>query len=205
MNGFLTTTPIEGGFQNPSMAAQAVFRALMDAMARPGTVQSVASLAGPPAPLAQTAAAVALTLCDHDTPLWPDPRLDASSDVRGWLGFHCGAPLTSIPAEAHFALVSAPGELIALENFAQGSQEYPDRSTTLILQVDTLAKGPALHLEGPGIEVGATLSPFPLPRHFAAQWLQNRARFPRGIDLILAAPAAIACLPRTTRIFATEA
>ena len=205
MGGFLTSTPIEGGFQNPPMAAQAVFRAVMTAMARPGTVQAVASLAQPPAPLTPTAAAVALMLCDHDTPLWLDPRLDTSTDVRGWLGFHCGAPLTTIPADAHFALVSSPGELIALENFAQGSQEYPDRSTTLILQVDTLTKGRALHLEGPGIETSASLAPFPLPRHFAAQWQQNRARFPRGVDLILTAPGAIACLPRTTRIFETEA
>jgi alpha-D-ribose 1-methylphosphonate 5-triphosphate synthase subunit PhnH len=187
------------------MDAQAVFRALMDAMARPGTVQAVATLAGPPAPLTPTTAAVALALCDHDTPLWLDAGLDASADVRGWLGFHCGAPLTTIPADAHFALVSSPGELMALENFAQGSQEYPDRSTTLILQVDTLTRGRELHLEGPGIETHATLAPFPLPRHFAAQWKQNRARFPRGVDLILAAPGAIACLPRTTRIFETEA
>ena len=205
MGGFLTSAPIEGGFQNPPMAAQAVFRAVMNAMARPGTVQAVASLARPPAPLTPTAAALALTLCDHDTPLWLDPRLDVSSDVRGWLGFHCGAPLTTIPADAHFALVSSPGELMALENFAQGSQEYPDRSTTLILQVETLTKGRTLYLEGPGIEGSNSLSPFPLPRHFGAQWLQNRARFPRGVDLILAAPGAIACLPRTTRIFEAEA
>ena len=109
MADFLTTTPIEGGFQNSPMAAQAVFRALMDAMARPGTVQAVAAFARPPAPLTATAAAIALTLCDHDTPLWLDPRLDVSSDVRGWLGFHCGAPLTTIPADAHFALASSPG------------------------------------------------------------------------------------------------
>lgn len=205
MADVLTTTPIEGGFRNPSMDSQAVFRALMDAMARPGTVQAVDALAEPPAPLTPTAAAVALALCDQDTPLWLDPRLDVSTDVRGWLGFHCGAPLTTIPAEAYFALVASPGELIALENFAQGSQEYPDRSTTLILQVDTLADGAALHLEGPGIEASATLAPFPLPRHFTTQWKQNRARFPRGADIILAAPGAVACLPRTTRIFQLEA
>ena len=44
-----------------------------------------------------------------------------------------------------------------------------------------------------------------VPRHFVAQWKQNRARFPRGVDLILAAPDGIACLPRTTRITQMEA
>ena len=196
--------PVEGGFGNPPLASQSVFRAIMDAMAQPGSIRPCASLARPPAPLSATAGAVALTLCDHDTPLWLDPALEASAGVRGWLGFHCGSPLVRVPAEAHFALVANPAELIALENFSQGTQEYPDRSTTLILQVASLSEGRALLLEGPGIETSASLAPAPLPRHFCEQWRQNNARFPRGVDLILAAPEGIACLPRTTRIRATE-
>ncbi len=124
--------------------------------------------------------------------------------MRGWLGFHAGAPLASVPSEAHFALVAAPAELIALENFAQGTQEYPDRSATLILQVETLSRGQALVLRGPGIATTATIAPAPLPRHFVEQWRQNGARFPRGVDIILAAPEGIACLPRTTRITPAE-
>lgn len=200
MNEHSIVTPVEGGFQNPPIASQAVFRALMDAMARPGSRHAVADLTMPPAPLSSTAAAVALALCDHDTPLWLDPRLDVSTDVRGWLGFHCGAPLTTIAADAQFALVCSPGDLIALENFAQGIQEYPDRSTTLILQVDGLDGGTLLRLEGPGIQGSAPLAPHPMPRHFVEQWRQNHARFPRGVDVILAAPGVVACLPRTTRI-----
>ena len=124
--------------------------------------------------------------------------------VASWLGFHTGAPLANTPADAHFALVADPASLIALENFAQGTQEYPDRSTTLILQVASLASGENLLLQGPGIERAAMIAPTPLPRHFVEQWKQNRARFPRGVDLILAAPEGIACLPRTTRIRTAE-
>ena len=65
--------------------------------------------------------------------------------------------------------------------------------------------GAPLHLEGPGIEKSATIAPTPLPRHFVEQWKQNGARFPRRVDVILAAPGAVACLPRTTRIKTTEA
>jgi alpha-D-ribose 1-methylphosphonate 5-triphosphate synthase subunit PhnH len=196
---------ITGGFADPVFNGQAVFRAVMDAMARPGTVHPVAALAQPPLPLSATAAAVALTLCDHDTPVWLDPALRNTDAVSNWLGFHTGAPSANTPADAHFALAGDPASLIALENFAQGTQEYPDRSTTLILQVASLASGENLLLQGPGIERAAMIAPTPLPRHFVEQWKQNRARFPRGVDLILAAPEGIACLPRTTRIRTGEA
>ncbi|MEI5679834.1 MULTISPECIES: phosphonate C-P lyase system protein PhnH [unclassified Mesorhizobium] len=201
----METQAIDGGFANPVFDAQAVFRAVMDAMARPGTIQPCGGLTVPPAPLSLVAGAVALTFCDNDTPLWLDPALQASAAAKHWLGFHSGAPLAHTPADAHFALVSSPAELIALENFAQGTQEYPDRSTTLILQVTSLSSGENLLLEGPGIEKAAMLAPTPLPRHFVEQWKQNRARFPRGVDVILAAPEGIACLPRTTRIKTMEA
>jgi alpha-D-ribose 1-methylphosphonate 5-triphosphate synthase subunit PhnH len=195
---------ITGGFADPVLDAQAIFRSVMNAMARPGTIQPAEATTRPPRPLSPMAAAIMLALCDNDTPLWLDARLTQAPAVAKWLGFNAGAPLTEVPANAHFALVAATAELIALENFAQGSQEYPDRSTTLILQVDTLSGGSPLILEGPGIDGSAWLAPSPLPRHFVEQWRQNRARFPRGVDLILAAPEGVACLPRSTRIKAAE-
>ncbi|MBZ9699972.1 MULTISPECIES: phosphonate C-P lyase system protein PhnH [unclassified Mesorhizobium] len=196
---------IEGGFADPVFNAQTVFRAVMDAMARPGSVQPLPALARPPAPLSATSGAVALALCDNDTPLWLDPALHASAAVMSWLGFHSGAPLANTPADAHFAFVASPAEMMALDGFSQGTQDYPDRSTTLILQVGDLTSGTPLLLEGPGIEKTATIAPARMPRHFIEQWKQNINRFPRGVDIILAAHDSLACLPRTTRIKTTEA
>ena len=196
---------IEGGFADPVFNAQTVFRAVMDAMARPGSVQPLPALARPPAPLSGTAGAVALALCDNDTPLWLDPALHVSAAIGSWLGFHTGAPLANTPADAHFAFVATPAEMMALDGFAQGTQDYPDRSTTLILQVSDLTSGTPLLLEGPGIETSATIAPAQMPRHFIEQWKQNIQRFPRGVDIILATGEGIACLPRTTRIKTMEA
>ena len=196
---------IEGGFADPVFNAQTVVRAVMDAMARPGSVQPLPVLARPPAPLSATAGAVALALCDNDTPLWLDPALHASAAIGSWLGFHTGAPLANTPADAHFAFVATPAEMMALDGFSQGTQDYPDRSTTLILQVSDLTSGVPLLLEGPGIETSATIAPAQMPRHFVEQWKQNIKRFPRGVDIILTTADGIACLPRTTRIKTMEA
>lgn len=196
---------IDGGFADPVFNAQTVFRAVMDAIARPGSVQPLPAFARPPAPLSATAGAIALALCDNDTPLWLDPALQASAAVKSWLGFHTGAPLANTPADAHFALIANPAEMAALDGFSQGTQDYPDRSTTLILQVGNLVSGAPLLLEGPGIEKTATVAPAQMPRHFVEQWKQNISRFPRGVDIILAAPDGVACLPRTTRIKTMEA
>ncbi|MER9944466.1 phosphonate C-P lyase system protein PhnH [Mesorhizobium sp. M0092] len=196
----IATQSIEGGFADPVFNAQTVFRAVMDAMARPGSVQPLPALAHPPAPLSAIAGAIALALCDNDTPLWLDPALQGSAAVKSWLGFHTGAPLANTPADAHFALIATPAEMMALDGFSQGTQDYPDRSTTLILEVGDLVSGAPLLLEGPGIEKTATIAPAQMPRHFVEQWKQNNQRFPRGVDIILATSDAIACLPRTTRI-----
>ncbi len=198
-----TAAVVTGGFTEPVFEAQAVFRALLDAMARPGTIHPVETSVSPPAPLSAIAGAVAATLCDHDTPVWLGPRMEEKEQVAAWLAFHTSAPITAQPMEARFALFADPRQIVALDGFAQGTQEYPDRSTTIILQCDGLTEGPELELSGPGIREIAGLAPVGLPEIFADLWAENRARFPRGVDLILAGPNAIACLPRTTRIRAS--
>lgn len=191
-------TTIEGGFADLVLGAQNVFRAVMNALARPGTVQSIASDAAPPAPLTPELGAVALTLCDHDTLVWLDPVLAANEAVVKWLAFHCGAPLTSDIGEAAFALATDASQLPRLEAFGQGTDEYPDRSTTVVLAVDTAKQ--AVTLKGPGIRDQLTTE-LPLPGgDFLDQWAENRTRFPRGVDLLLVRDGTVVGLPRTTRI-----
>jgi alpha-D-ribose 1-methylphosphonate 5-triphosphate synthase subunit PhnH len=194
---------IEGGFDNPVLASQVLFRAIMDALARPGTPQALEGLPEPPAPLAPELGAAALVLADHDTSLWLDPQLRHHAAVVDWLRFQTGAPLVDDPAEATFALAGAEQVLPSLADFAQGSGEYPDRSTTLILTLPALDGGPKLMLRGPGIESEAFIAPSGLPLTFVRQWHENRSRFPRGVDVLLVAQGSVIGLPRTTRI-ATE-
>jgi alpha-D-ribose 1-methylphosphonate 5-triphosphate synthase subunit PhnH len=191
---------LEAGFADSVLGAQSSFRALMDSLARPGTPQPLSVDAVPPAPLTAELAAVALTLLDHDTPVWLDPVLAESDAVCDWLAFHTGAPVTTEPATAAFALVTAADLLPALSRFAQGTDEYPDRSTTIALALPAFEGGEMLTLKGAGIKGAAMIAPVGLPTDFVAQWLENKAVFPRGVDLLLTAPARVVGLPRTTRV-----
>jgi len=177
---------------------------VMDAMARPGAVQRIVPTAGTPDMMMRGTAAIALTLFDHDTPLWLDARMSESSDVVKWLKFHTGAPVIQDSAIASFALVSDGGVLPPFERFALGTSEYPDRSTTVILQVDSLDAGRSFELRGPGIDgisiLQASIKPFDLFERLRV----NDALFPRGIDLVLVADDAVVAIPRTTRVVNQE-
>jgi len=88
-----TIAELPPGFADKVLSAQSTFRSVMDAMARPGSVQRIVPGAGTPDRMMRGTAAIALTLFDHDTPLWLDARMSESSDVTKWLKFHTGAPV----------------------------------------------------------------------------------------------------------------
>ncbi|MPZ55316.1 MAG: phosphonate C-P lyase system protein PhnH [Rhizobiales bacterium] len=191
------TTALALAFVDPGLSAQSSFRSIMDAMARPGTVVSLSEQVAPPHPLSRGGAAVALTLFDQDTPVWLDTALAAASDVAFWLRFHTGAPIVTDPRQAAFAILSDPERAPPFEAFALGTLEYPDRSATLILQVDSLERGLSLSVTGPGVKDRSTLRAMPLPPDLPQRLVTNRALFPRGVDLLLVANTAVAALPRS--------
>lgn len=185
----MQTESMQGGFADAPVDAALAFRAALEAMARPGTVHGVAG-ASAPAPLSTAAAVLALTLCDPETPVWLGVSLDTEA-IQGWFRFHTGAPLVD-RADAMFAF-GRWGEMLPLTDFRIGTPEYPDRSATLIVEVEEL--GTAHRLTGPGIQDRAGLTvPDPAAFHL------NAALFPLGLDFYLCAGSQLAALPRTTRV-----
>ena len=195
-----TVAELPAGFADKVLSAQSTFRSVMDAMAHPGSVQRIAVSAATPAHLMRGSAAIALTLFDHDTPVWLDPLMSKNSDVAKWLKFHTGAPVIADSSICSFALVGDPQGLPALDRFAFGSNEYPDRSTTLVLQVESLTQGASFHLRGPGIDGSAVLRATVQPADLFDRLAVNATLFPRGIDVVLVADDAIVAIPRTTRL-----
>ena len=195
-----TVAELSAGFADKVLSAQSTFRSVMDAMARPASIQRIASTAGTPATMMRGTAAVALTLFDHDTPIWLDSRMSATPDVGKWLKFHTSAPVVVDASIASFALVGDPENLPVLDRFALGSNEYPDRSTTLILQVESLSAGPVVELQGPGIDGTAALRASIRPRDLFERLAVNATLFPRGIDVVLVHDDCVVAIPRTTRL-----
>jgi len=185
---------------DPVFVSQSVFRATMDALAQPGTRWPLVVDDVPPPPMTAELAALALMLCDHEAPVWLDGALSSSEAVRDWLAFHTGAPIVAEPQLASFALATNADALLSFDRFNQGTDEYPDRSTTIILAVPSFKGGPSMILRGPGIESESVIAPSGLPAEFVEQRARNRERFPCGTDLLLVAPGEVLGLPRTTRI-----
>lgn len=191
----MTTAPtLLPGFAAPGPDAQRTFRAVLDAMARPGVIRQTATPSGIPAPLCAAASALLLTLADEDAPVWLDPWAASSA---GWIAFHCGTAPVAEPAAAALAVARA---MPPLDTLPAGDDEQPQDGATLIIQVDALGTGVAYRLTGPGIEADSILAVTGLPPAFPAIWAANRARFPRGVDLIMCAGDRVAALPRTTKV-----
>ncbi len=181
---------LSGGFAEAPVEGARAFRAVMQALARPGRIERLAG-ARPPAPMSVAAGVVALTLCDPDTPVYLAGALDCAA-LRDWLAFHTGAPVSGREA-AVFAFGTWEA-LLPLEGYAVGTPDYPDRSATLVVETERLEAAGA-RLEGPGIAGTAALS---LPE--VAAFRANAAHFPMGLDFLFCCGDRLAALPRSTRV-----
>lgn len=192
-----TDTTLAPGFAEPVFAAQHTFRAALMALAHPGRIVGVDLALERLPPLDVATAAIGLALLDHETALWLDGKLQA---MAAYFRFHCGCPVAATPGAARFALLGDLRALPPLADFRQGSDEYPDESATLILQVDELAEDGPLQLSGPGIAGVTRLGVGGLDAGFWRQWPANNAAFPRGVDVFFTCGSRLCGLPRTTAV-----
>ena len=190
------------GFTDPVRDSQAVFRHVLDALARPGDILTVADTAEAPPPLHAAAAAICLALVDFETRLWLDPTA-RDSDVVRYLRFHCGATLVGAPADADFAVIA--GSPPPLGEFNTGSDAFPDEGATVIIQSGGIDAGGALELSGPGIDGSRRVSISGVADGFWSQRADVVKGFPRGLDLIFTAGAGTMAIPRTTTVTTLQA
>lgn len=184
------------GFQDAVHDAQTTFRALLEALAHPGYLYPILpSPLTPPTGLTPACAAACLALLDLDTRVWLQPGLD----VEPWLRFHTGCRFTPHPQQADFAVIWDIHRSPDLQTFNSGSAEYPEASTTLLIQVKSWVDGAPVVLQGPGILGEKAIAP-QLPVQFWQQWVTNHQAYPLGVDVFLLGATDVMGLPRTTRL-----
>ncbi|MBL4692019.1 MAG: phosphonate C-P lyase system protein PhnH [Magnetovibrio sp.] len=188
------------GFIEPVHDAQRVFRTILDAMSHPGKIISLEDLPESPYPLHPVSTAICLSLVDHETPVWGDAEIAVSGQAMTHLKFHCGCPVTADPKEARTILISQPQDLRSFDQFCIGTDERPDLSAMVIVQVDSLVSGSGVKLTGPGIRGTRKLKVEGVGDTFWQSVIDNNKLFPRGVDLILTTPTALVCLPRSTEV-----
>jgi alpha-D-ribose 1-methylphosphonate 5-triphosphate synthase subunit PhnH len=185
------------GLVDPAHDSQRFFRAMLEAYAHPGRILPLLEPPQAAGPLSRAATAILLTLVDRDTPLWLAPSL-ATSGACEALRFHTGAPLVADKAKAAFAVVPADGA--SLDGFTVGTDRYPDRSATLIVEVPSLRDGPTTVWRGPGIADRVTVAAVGLPDRFWSEWAANRALLPCGVDIVFTAGGELLALPRSIAV-----
>ncbi len=195
---------VRGAFHDGALGSQAVFRTALSALSHPGRLHEMPAVTELPRHGYGAAAALLLALVDSDCSVWLSPQL-AHTDAAAWLRFHTGCGWAAVPASARFLWIAEGDAMPVLSSLALGTDEYPDQSATVVIEVPALLDTPhanakALDLQGPGIAKTQALSVSGLPEDFASQWGTNYGVFPRGADLFLASTTHIAGLPRSTRI-----
>ncbi len=118
-------TALAAAFLDPVLESQAAFRVVLEAMSHPAQ-RSDAGPSGSPSPALsnQGSACAGLVGSGQQALAGPGARI---------IGL---APLVEDTGQASFALIGGPLSMPPLAAFAQGADRYPDRSTTLILQVE---------------------------------------------------------------------
>ncbi|NLU84243.1 phosphonate C-P lyase system protein PhnH [Rhodococcus sp. HNM0569] len=193
-----TTSPVAGPTEShaagltPAVAGS-VYRAMLEALSRPGTRVTLPHSGFPPVLLP------VLALADLETPVH---LTAAGTPWRDVVTTATGAPHVSV-ARARFvtALEALTPETVVATH--PGTPLAPEAAALVIAPVESLDDGPALTFRGPGVDGVRTV----FAAVDAAVWpaRDEHAAFPAGIDLLFVTPDGDALgVPRTTRIARKE-
>jgi alpha-D-ribose 1-methylphosphonate 5-triphosphate synthase subunit PhnH len=175
-----------------------IFRMVLEAMSHPGRiVEFKTPPLKPPLGLSAEMASLVFTLCDFQTPIWMTSK---TAEIEKFIKFHTGAAFADAASTATFIVADTKDKLSPFEDFAQGTHEYPDRSSTLLIQVEAITNSGSVALMGPGIAGQTFLNVKKLDTMFWEGLNDNHAQYPLGVDVIFVTQGKIAAIPRSTHI-----
>ncbi|MDF0602785.1 phosphonate C-P lyase system protein PhnH [Psychromarinibacter sp. C21-152] len=162
----------------------ATFAAVLNALARPGTVHEMPEPGLLP---------VALALVDRECRVFADEAALSGALARS------GASVVPPDLADHlFLSLGTESAMAQLLRAPVGSQLYPDQGATVVAPA-RFGDGPAVRLAGPGIRDTATLS---LGELHADVWRVRAGlcRYPLGIEMIFVDGTRLVALPRSTTV-----
>lgn len=203
MNGSVTTRATAARARLEGERSTAVYRVLLDALARPGQRQVLprhALVDGLPA-----AMLLPLALADLGTSV-ALAGTGASSDRQPLGEIVRLATLCRIaPATSAGIVVALEADDALLAQLCPGSDQQPEAATKLAVQVDDLEAGLVVRLEGPGVP-GSLRTSVGLGRPFLEGLQVRNARPPVGVDTwIFDRHQRVVALPRSTRLSLPDA
>lgn len=217
---------IAAGFGDTIHDSQYCFRELLTAMSQPGTLVEL-NLAQGFGCMMPASTQVLLALADNSTPVWLSNQFANDIAVKENLNFHLGCsilssqkstePLSGLQKKPSFGVISQQDMANfdwSQASFYVGCEEYPDRSTTVIVEVAGILTVPCslsqsdaesqvvLCLSGPGIEHEARVVVQSLSSTVLSAMLSQRKthKFPLGLDFILVSGEQVLALPRSTTV-----
>ncbi|UZE96243.1 phosphonate C-P lyase system protein PhnH [Alkalimarinus alittae] len=196
-HGAINTQGLWHGFQNEVIDAQHCFRKIMKAMSEPGFLVTLEPL-NTTGNISSATFSVALTLIDQDISVWVSPQLSSREFIDN-LRFYCGCRLTSSPLDADFVFIKL-SEWQDLESYKQGTEEYPDRFPTLIIESEGLQEKGDIELRGPGIKGLRSVGITGIHQQHIDLLKNNQQRFPMGYDFIFTHADQLMALPRSTQL-----
>ena len=193
----------QASMNNAKQGARA-FRAILDAMARPGKICTLPILIDECEPAFATSLTILLALGDHLTSIYLAEEF-RRAEIEKQLRFHTGSQLMQEQGRADFAVLNASGADIGLDLWKRGDPEYPDQSATLIIQSTSLSQGDPVQFSGPGVQSEISVRIANIMPSFWKARAEVNAIAPLGLDLLFVSPHAILGCPRSTRITVGDA
>ncbi len=191
---------LEAAF-NRVFDTQKLYRRMLDAMARPGTVVALPRLdIYPPPGLSAHASVLAFTLLDGDTTF---ATLPANELWQEYLAVNTGAR-PAAPADAEFIILAGHQYGPQLAAARRGDLLAPEQGATIFVMVDALEDDRGelkLTLTGPGVDGQATVFVTGLNWSNLENILSLNQEYPLGVDCLLTDKnGRLTALPRSAAV-----
>ncbi|NJK97815.1 MAG: phosphonate C-P lyase system protein PhnH [Bacteroidales bacterium] len=185
---------------NEIFDAQAHFRIILDSMARPGKVNNFGEIRiNAPGEFNPASALVAFALLNRDVTFF---SATSAKEFNEYMVVNTHAVPSEIQ-KADFVFINGAGNGDLLLETNVGILEYPEKSATIIIDVENIYDVPKdqtfeIILRGPGVETEKRVYVRNISLSVLQALKEQNAEFPLGVDVILTDKEGnILCIPRS--------